>query len=89
MGKAKERGCTSITGRLDTVPGFLEPILTGVVYRLGGYFTITILLFTVHLAGAHSNWSLKHTGLYAVILRVAAYWIALPAVWLGLVLRLR
>ncbi|OCF40525.1 hypothetical protein I317_05695 [Kwoniella heveanensis CBS 569] len=55
-------------------------------HRLSGYLLITLMLATVYLAGIHSDWAngRKHTAL-----RVAAYYVGLPLIWVGLELRSR
>ncbi|ORX38693.1 hypothetical protein BD324DRAFT_650038 [Kockovaella imperatae] len=58
-------------------------------HRVGGYAFMTLFLFSAHLGGAHSLWATRQEGTMSLVLRVVANWIALPAVWTGLMLRLR
>ncbi|WWC63132.1 uncharacterized protein I303_105732 [Kwoniella dejecticola CBS 10117] len=55
-------------------------------HRLSGYLLITLMLSTIYLAGIHSDWAngRKHTNL-----RIAAYYVGLPLIWIGLELRSR
>ncbi|ORY35367.1 hypothetical protein BCR39DRAFT_3781 [Naematelia encephala] len=56
-------------------------------HRLSGYLLVTLSLLTAHLGGAHSSWALGRDGF--TWLRVLAFWVALPLVWIGLELRTR
>ena len=55
--------------------------------RISGYTLVTLALITAHLAGAHSTWALGRPGMQAV--RVAAFWVGLPLIWIGLEMRVR
>ncbi|KAK4685064.1 hypothetical protein P7C73_g5097, partial [Tremellales sp. Uapishka_1] len=55
-------------------------------HRLSGYLLITLALLTAHLGGAHSSWALGNS---AQSVRVVAFWIGLPLVWIGLEARSR
>jgi hypothetical protein len=52
---------------------------------LSGYLLVTLALLTAHLGGAHSTWS----GGQPFFAKVAAFWVGLPLIWLGLLLRVR
>ncbi|CAD6567819.1 MAG: hypothetical protein TREMPRED_004020 [Tremellales sp. Tagirdzhanova-0007] len=56
-------------------------------HRLSGYLLVLLALVTAHLAGAHSTWALGRPGMKDV--RVAAFWVGLPLIGLGLVTRSR
>jgi hypothetical protein len=84
----KPRRYTSTTGN---VPHALAPLvgnsdLTDVT-RLSGHLLVTLALATAHLAGGHSTWALGRPGMQGV--RVAAFWVGLPLIWLGLEARSR
>ncbi|WVR07376.1 hypothetical protein IAU60_004417 [Kwoniella sp. DSM 27419] len=55
-------------------------------HRLSGYILVTLMLITIHLAGVHSDWA---NGRGHNAARVAAYYVGLPLIWLGLVVRSR
>ncbi|WVQ68178.1 uncharacterized protein L199_006384 [Kwoniella botswanensis] len=55
-------------------------------HRLSGYLLITLMLFTIHLAGIHSDWA---NGRGYTNLRILAYYVGLPLIWLGIELRSR
>ena len=50
---------------------------------------MTVLLLTTHIGGIWSGWAIRQEGYGKLVLRILAYWIALPAVWVGLLMRLR
>ena len=55
------------------------------ISSLSGYLLVTLALLTAHLGGAHSTWS----GGQPFFAKIAAFWIGLPLIWLGLLLRVR
>ncbi|WWD18899.1 hypothetical protein CI109_103355 [Kwoniella shandongensis] len=55
-------------------------------HRLSGYTLVTLSLITANLAGIYSDWA-QGRGLHA--LRVIAFWIGLPMIWVGLTIRAR
>ena len=46
---------------------------------------MTFAFVTAHLGGGHSTWGLMQPRAP----RIAAFWVGLPLLWLGLVLRIR
>jgi len=57
-------------------------------HRISGYLLVTLFLFTAHLGGAQSSWALgRGSGFTAV--RVLAFWVGLPLIWVGLEMRTR
>ena len=81
------RRCTSIIGMsiLRGVAPLFRSESAG--FRLSGYLLVLLALVTAHLAGAHSTWALGRPGMKDV--RVAAFWVGLPLIGLGLVTRSR
>ncbi|KAK8854949.1 hypothetical protein IAR55_003688 [Kwoniella newhampshirensis] len=55
-------------------------------HRLSGYLLVTLSLITVNLAGIYSTWA-QGRGLHA--LRIVAFWVGLPMIWVGLTIRAR
>nr|XP_019044517.1 hypothetical protein I302_06429 [Kwoniella bestiolae CBS 10118]OCF23447.1 hypothetical protein I302_06429 [Kwoniella bestiolae CBS 10118] len=55
-------------------------------HRLSGYLLVTLMLVTIHLAGIHSDWA---NGRGHTNLRILAYYVGLPLIWLGFELRSR
>ncbi|WWC90874.1 uncharacterized protein L201_005811 [Kwoniella dendrophila CBS 6074] len=55
-------------------------------HRLSGYLLVTLMLITIHLAGIHSDWA---NGRGHKNLRILAYYIGLPLIWIGIELRSR
>ncbi|WWC71712.1 uncharacterized protein I206_105670 [Kwoniella pini CBS 10737] len=55
-------------------------------HRLSGYLLITLMLFTIYLAGIHSDWA---NGRKHLNLRILAYYVGLPLIWIGLEVRSR
>ncbi|WRT68236.1 uncharacterized protein IL334_005212 [Kwoniella shivajii] len=55
-------------------------------HRLSGYLLVTLMLITIHLAGIHSDWA---NGRGHKNLRILAYYIGLPLIWIGILLRSR
>jgi hypothetical protein len=56
--------------------------------RLSGYTMVILVLGTAFLGGAQSMWARRIEGIYKVAV-VLAYWIGLPAIGLGVLLRIR
>lgn len=75
------RGCTNITGKLHTQVKRAE-------VRLSGYLLVILALGTAFLGGAQSMWARRIEGIYRIAV-VLAYWIGLPAIGLGMLLRIR
>ncbi|KAG8959856.1 hypothetical protein FRC03_007400 [Tulasnella sp. 419] len=55
-------------------------------HRISGYVLFTLLLVTVHLSGAWSDWSIAHT---SAAQRALFYYIAPALIWIGVVWRIR
>jgi hypothetical protein len=56
--------------------------------RLSGYILVFLVLGTAYLGGAQSMWARRIEGVYRVA-GFIAYWIGLPAIGLGVLLRIR
>jgi hypothetical protein len=56
--------------------------------RLSGYIMVILVLGTAFLGGALSMWARRIEGIYKIAV-VLAYWIGLPAIGLGVLLRIR
>jgi hypothetical protein len=80
----ERRSFTSIIGMLLMIP-YRKSLLMG---RLSGYILLLLVLSTAHLGGAHSTWALSKGGVMKVT-RILAFWVGLPAIALGLVIRTR
>ena len=57
-------------------------------FRLSGYMMVILVLGTAFLGGAQSMWARRIEGIYRIAM-VLAYWIGLPAIGLGVLLRIR
>ncbi|WWD02466.1 hypothetical protein V865_000506 [Kwoniella europaea PYCC6329] len=55
-------------------------------HRLSGYLLLTLMLFIIYLAGIHSDWA---NGRGYINLRILAYYVGLPFIWVGIGLRSR
>ena len=75
------RGCTNITGKLYTQVNQAD-------VRLSGYMLVILVLGTAFLGGAQSMWARRIEGIYRIAV-VLAYWVGLPAIGSGLLLRIR
>jgi hypothetical protein len=82
--RGERRSFTSIIGMLPVIP-YRKSLLMG---RLSGYILLLLVLSTAHLGGAHSTWALSKGGVMKVT-RILAFWVGLPAIALGLVIRTR
>jgi cytochrome b-561 domain-containing protein 2 len=71
--------------RYVTMIPYRKSLLMG---RLSGYILLLLVLSTAHLGGAHSTWALSKGGVMKVT-RILAFWVGLPAIALGLVIRTR
>jgi hypothetical protein len=80
----ERRSFTSIIGMLLMIP-YRKSLLMG---RLSGYILLLLVLSTAHLGGAHSTWALSKGDVMKVT-RILAFWVGLPAIALGLVIRTR
>jgi hypothetical protein len=49
---------------------------------------LLLILATAHIAGVYSMWAQRMTGFHKV-LRVIAYWIGIPMIAVGVLLRIR
>jgi hypothetical protein len=56
--------------------------------RLSGYMLVILVLGTAFLGGAQSMWAKRIEGIYRIAV-ILAYWIGLPAIGLGVLLRIR
>jgi hypothetical protein len=56
--------------------------------RLSGYMLLLLILATAHIAGVYSMWAQRMTGFHKV-LRVIAYWIGIPMIAVGVLMRIR
>ena len=81
--RGMQRGCTNITGELMTVY-----MVTHADFRLSGYMLVISVLGTAFLGGAQSMWAKRIEGIYKIAI-VLAFWIGLPAIGLGVLLRIR
>ncbi|KAL7420796.1 hypothetical protein Q5752_004749 [Cryptotrichosporon argae] len=57
-------------------------------HRISGYALITLFTITAFLAGAYSDWAIGR-GKTFVPARVAAFYVGLPLIWLGAIMRIR
>ena len=63
-------------------------IVTQADFRLSGYMLVISVLGTAFLGGAQSMWARRIEGIYRIAV-VLAFWIGLPAIGLGVLLRIR
>jgi hypothetical protein len=63
-------------------------MVTEADFRLSGYMLVILVLGTAFLGGAQSMWARRIEGIYRIAV-ILAYWIGLPAIGLGALLRIR